>query len=721
MTYMQPTYYRILGFDKDYTDLAGKYGLLLYRDEGDEHPALHPSQLTQTDDRDWSIAKSAKIRPSGVPALFIPGNAGSARQVRSIAKEATRYYNEKIQKGLRAPWSKPIDFFTVDFNEEFSAFHGQLLLDQSRYVNEAIAYILSLYSHSNTAFPRPTSVLIIGHSMGGIVARTLFTKDNFIPGSINTILTIASPHMVPPLALDYTVTSIYDKIEEFWIKGYDTPHVVKQIGIALVEVVDASTPNQVKPLEERMKIFRNHLLWEDSLSTSSISKDSEMVDLSGVSHSFEEGDIWVSPARKPVTISQQTSKAHYHILTIPEHKDLDTLTLLTNLRFGSQEDFSLLLCKDKPQQGSNDKTVTCESDSLSLTAIPGSTRGSTMPLFTGEYFTGHEFRFMSVALSDLEGFRYVVILNKRSVYTDTSFVIVEFKNEASTAEVVHTTAIGLLRSGLTRNKFPENPSLVSTIRLPNVDNSILAYKLKVHGGSCAGAPMERFAPMIRQSSWAINEDKFSVNVANKENGIDINFHGDLPYYDKVLLRANNGIELMFWRDPTCKEPLSFTLTIDTYGSLGKIVIRYRTIVLVFTFMVVILTIRAQIKDWCRNESFKPFGVVLSSLLRTTFWKLSLLLVFVSFIQSLMSKNIVIVSPEAMANGIRVKSRSWISRAWFDNALLGRNETFFWLLLPIFLHVSVGMVAFVWFGLSTIVRAISFFTRLLTRNTSTQHR
>ncbi|KAF9399747.1 GPI inositol deacylase [Mortierella sp. AD011] len=301
MTYMQPTYYRILGFDKDYTDLAGKYGLLLYRDEGDEHPALHPSQLTQTDDRDWSIAKSAKIRPNGVPALFIPGNAGSARQVRSIAKEATRYYNEKIQKGLRAPWSKPIDFFTG--------------------------------FHSNTAFPRPTSVLIIGHSMGGIVARTLFTMDNFIPGSINTILTIASPHMVPPLALDYTVTSIYDMIEEFWIRGYDTPHgmlanvslvsimggnqditvnsdagnihhivpqshgfsvftssiphawvgsdhlsilwcnqVVRQIGIALVEVIDASTPNQVKPLDERMKIFRNHLLWEDSLSTSSISK-----------------------------------------------------------------------------------------------------------------------------------------------------------------------------------------------------------------------------------------------------------------------------------------------------------------------------------------------------------------------------------------------------------------------------------------------------------------
>ncbi|KAF8977835.1 GPI inositol deacylase [Entomortierella lignicola] len=748
MTFMQPTYYKILGFDEYYTELAGKYGLLLYRDEGDEHPVLHTSQLTDIGDHDRAIAKSAKYL---------------------VDKRATKY--------TKFVFLKYAFIFSVDFNEEFSAFHGHLLLDQSKYVNEAIAYILSLYSDSDPALPRPTSVLIIGHSMGGIVARTLFIMDNFVAGSVNTILTLATPHMVPPLALDYTITDIYDKIEEFWIRGYESPQaalanvslvsimggnqditvnsdagnihyivpqshgfsvftssiphawvgsdhlsilwcnqVVKQIGIALVEMIDASTSDQVKPLTERLRVLRNHLLSEDPLFSSPGSRDIIIVNLSSVSHSFEKGEVWASPTRKPVPTNQQTSAPHYHILTIPKRKDLDTLTLLTNLKLGSHEGFNLLLCKD----GTNEKTLACESDSLPSAIIPGSTRESSMPLFTQEYFTGQEFRFVSIPLRDLENFQYVVLSSKRDVYVDSNFVIAEFKNDADTTETIHTSAIGLLRNGLMRSKFPVKPSLVSTIRLPNVDNSLLAYNIKVNGGSCAGVVSRaRFAPMMKQSNWATNEDRFYVNIANKENGIDINFHGDLPYYNKVLLRTNNGIELQFWRDPTCKEPLSLTLTVDNYGSLGKIVIRYRTIIVVFTFMVVILTLRAQIKDWDKNGSFKPFGVVLSDLIKTTYWKFSLLLVFVSFIQSLKPQNATLLSAKTLEDVV-FKNGTWVLSDWFDNALLGRNETFFWLLSPIFLQMAVGVVAFVWFILSTVVRAVSIIIRLMTKNKPLQH-
>ncbi|KAF9110578.1 GPI inositol deacylase [Mortierella sp. AM989] len=562
--------------------------------------------------------------------------------------------------------------------------------------------------------------------------------DNFLPGSVNTILTIATPHMVPPLALDYTITNIYDKIEAFWATGYDVPHaalanvslvsvmggnqditvnsdsgnihhivpqnhgfsvftssvphawvgsdhlsilwcnqVVKQIGAALVEAADARTPYQVKSLGERLKIFRNHLLSEDPLSISPNSEVKETINLSDVSHSFEEGYPWVSPTRKPAGINQHASISHYHIFAIPKHEDLDTLTLLTSLKFGTRGDFSLLLCKHKSEQVMDEKILVCEANNLPSTTIPCSTKESTMPLFTGEYFTRKEFLYVSAPVSDLRKFQYVVFLNRRGIYSSPNFVIVEFRNKASTTEVVHTTAIA---------------------------------------GSQA-----RFTPMMKQSNWATNEDRFSVNIASKEAGVDINFHGDLPYYDKVLLQANNGIELQFWRDPTCNEPLSLTLTVDKYGSLGKVVIRYRTTILVFTFMVVVLTVRAQIKDWGRSGFFKPFGVILSNLIRTTFWKFSLLLVFVSFIQSLKPKKTTILSTDAIADAVQTKSGFWISSDWFDNALLGRNETFFWLLIPIFLHLAVGVVTFVWLVLSTIVRASSILARLVTGSGHIWHR
>lgn len=48
------------------------------------------------------------------------------------------------------------------------------------------------------------------------------------------------------------------------------------------------------------------------------------------------------------------------------------------------------------------------------------------------------------------------------------------------------TGTGLLRHGLVLDQFPEKPSLVSTLRLPNVENSLLAYKLKVQTARCQG-------------------------------------------------------------------------------------------------------------------------------------------------------------------------------------------------------------------------------------------
>lgn len=65
MTYMYPTYYRILGFDREKTPLAGKYRLMLYRYDLDDNPhsfpVADPSQLTRIGDYDWTIAKSAKV------------------------------------------------------------------------------------------------------------------------------------------------------------------------------------------------------------------------------------------------------------------------------------------------------------------------------------------------------------------------------------------------------------------------------------------------------------------------------------------------------------------------------------------------------------------------------------------------------------------------------------------------------------------------------------
>ena len=205
-------------------------------------------------------------------------------------------------------------------------------------MNDAIAYILSLYDENrpyDPALPKPTSVLLIGHSMGGIVARSVFTMSNYRPGTVNTIVTAATPHLLPPVSLDFEISNIYDSIESFWSRGFigpDAPlgnvslisiaggnlditvngesgnihNIVPQsngftvftssiphtwvgsdhvailwcnqiatiLGKTLIDIVDASYSGQVKPLDVRMGIFRSRLLTgvDDHIEDSTNSK-----------------------------------------------------------------------------------------------------------------------------------------------------------------------------------------------------------------------------------------------------------------------------------------------------------------------------------------------------------------------------------------------------------------------------------------------------------------
>ncbi|KAL5389447.1 GPI inositol deacylase [Paraphaeosphaeria sporulosa] len=205
MSYMRPAYLKFDDFDTEHTRFANKYALYLYREGG--------------------IDEDSRVK--GVPVLFIPGNAGSHKQVRSYASEAAYHYHNSIRHetgGNRAS-RRPLDFFAVDFNEDFTAFHGQTLLDQAEYLNDAIAFILSLYhtpsrSLRDPTLPDPTSILIVGHSMGGVVARTMLTMPNYQSNSINTIVTLAAPHARPPVSFDGDIVRTYDGINNYWRRAY---------------------------------------------------------------------------------------------------------------------------------------------------------------------------------------------------------------------------------------------------------------------------------------------------------------------------------------------------------------------------------------------------------------------------------------------------------------------------------------------------------------------
>ncbi|KAK6256351.1 hypothetical protein SCA6_017656 [Theobroma cacao] len=281
MTYMYPTYIPISTREGV---SSVKYGLYLY------HEGWRKIDF-----------KEHLKNLNGIPVLFIPGNGGSYKQarssfyhccycqcVRSLAAESDRayqggslertFYREAYltsEEGgnvdvadfqLPNRYANRLDWFAVDLEGEHSAMDGRILEEHTEYVVYAIHRILDQYKESRDARKRegaattgslPKSVILIGHSMGGFVARAATIHPHLRKSAVETILTLSSPHQSPPVALQPSLGHYYESINQEWRKGYEvqttqTGHYVS--GPALSHVVVVSISGGYNDYQVRSKL-----------------------------------------------------------------------------------------------------------------------------------------------------------------------------------------------------------------------------------------------------------------------------------------------------------------------------------------------------------------------------------------------------------------------------------------------------------------------------------
>ncbi|CAK9786828.1 unnamed protein product [Cutaneotrichosporon oleaginosum] len=116
--------------------------------------------------------------------------------------------------GMDPPVDSPRLTGTVDFNEDLSALHAPTLRSQAQFLVKAIARVYRAYEHL-PADERPAKVILLGHSMGGIVARlasTMAQPTMWQPSPVDVILTMSTPHLQPPAPLDPEMERIYAEI-----------------------------------------------------------------------------------------------------------------------------------------------------------------------------------------------------------------------------------------------------------------------------------------------------------------------------------------------------------------------------------------------------------------------------------------------------------------------------------------------------------------------------
>ncbi|ORY43109.1 PGAP1-domain-containing protein [Rhizoclosmatium globosum] len=123
--------------------------------------------------------------------LFIHGHAGSVGQISSLVRSL-----EDVSQYTRV--------FAMYSDEDFSALDSHIIQHQALFSLRAVKYLQHTYHVQN--------VTIVAHSMGGIVARSLIVLPEFTQDSVDTIITLATPHLAPPVSVEWDMVSLWDSI-----------------------------------------------------------------------------------------------------------------------------------------------------------------------------------------------------------------------------------------------------------------------------------------------------------------------------------------------------------------------------------------------------------------------------------------------------------------------------------------------------------------------------
>lgn len=138
-----------------------------------------------------------------MPVLFVPGNAGSYQQVRSLASTC-------IRRQLQSLEAFKFVFYTIDFGGQLSGLDGGLIKDQITYVRQCLNQITKMHPHETDG------VILIGHSVGGFISKALLTVPSFDFDSVPLLISLASPLTMPYLIFDDQMRELYEITNRIW-------------------------------------------------------------------------------------------------------------------------------------------------------------------------------------------------------------------------------------------------------------------------------------------------------------------------------------------------------------------------------------------------------------------------------------------------------------------------------------------------------------------------
>jgi len=131
-------------------------------------------------------------------------------------------------------------YFAVDFRGSDLAVHGSNALTKAVFVNDAIKTILALYKDS-TSPSSQKRIIVVGHSVGGMIARTAVTLSNHPRCAVSDIVLLSTPTRRASFSPDASMEALYKHVNRAWTQSYfnSSPSCVRARGLEAEADADA--------------------------------------------------------------------------------------------------------------------------------------------------------------------------------------------------------------------------------------------------------------------------------------------------------------------------------------------------------------------------------------------------------------------------------------------------------------------------------------------------
>ncbi|XP_060945118.1 GPI inositol-deacylase [Limanda limanda] len=542
------------------------------------------------------------LKLTGAPVLFLPGNAGSYKQARSLGSVALRKA-ENLEGGLH------FNVFTVDFNEELVALYGGSLLQQTHFLHESIKAILRLYKNLKTP---PQSVVLVGHSMGGVVARALFTLPRFNTNLVSLIITQASPHLAPVLALDPYLLDFYSAVRQKWLNqanklrnitvlsvggGYRDSQVRSGLTSLPCPSGDPNKLSLVATAVPRTWVSTDHLsiVWCKELVLATVRAFFDLIDpetrqftdnqekkIAVLNHHF---------IRHPVRMVGEDHDVSISTLDFPEEwSEVNTLRLAYSTLKEGQEKYFMFALSSRRKAYSH---FYCRSSNLEMTSwVYGCVHKNGSCLYPVDLSVGTEllppYKVLILSLSDLSSVTHLVV--SASNLNGKQFTVeCEWQRQESltlSVPVPHVLSFGLTFSDVTVN----SSGLLHTIKLHHFNQVYQAFRINV--ASQCKVHKDRLSNVYRIMVPWFREDSLTTVSVPSVTEISGMLHTSSPdNTSDVLLQLHTA--------PNCQYKVSIRTSLPRV--LGQILRFCGPMVPVYTAVTLLLACGGQLSSILKSR------------------------------------------------------------------------------------------------------------------------